>query len=262
MEGIEIFGIRIHPLSKTEFVSFIESNLQNGCQIVQNGVNASIINEIIKNDSLRQAISSSNLVNIDGTSVLLALRFLGFNPPERVPCPDLAEDILELAERKNFSVFLLGAKEANLLLSIKKLRHWLPDLKIAGYRNGYFKAEDELEIVDMINRANPDILFLGMTSPKKELFVEKYRDSLTAKYFLGVGGYFDILSGLKKRAPHWVQKLGMEWFYRFIQEPHRMWRRYLLGNVKFIMAVFEEKYKKKKFIGYPNNGNNKYGGRN
>lgn len=245
MREIELFGIKIHPLPKTEFLSLIESNLENGCQIVQNGVNAALIIELVNNDILRKAINNSNLVNIDGISVLLALRFLGYQVPERVACPDLAEDILVLAEKRNYSVFLFGAHETSLQLSMKSLQERFPDLIIAGYRNGYFKAEEELAIVDIINKANPDILFLGMSSPTKELFVEKYREILTVKYFLGVGGFFDILSGLKRRAPMWMQKIGMEWFYRFTQEPKRMWHRYFIGNSKFIWLVIKEKFKKK-----------------
>lgn len=246
MREIEIFNIKVHPLLKSEFLSYIESNLGNGCQVVQNGVNAASIIEIVKNDNLRRAINNSDLVNIDGVSVLWALRILGYQVSERVPCPDLAEDILSLAEIRHYSVFLFGAQEASLLLAIDSLQKRYPNLKIAGYRNGYYKSEDEPAIVDMINSANPDILFLGMSSPNKELFVEKYRKLLSAKYFLGVGGFFDIISGAKKRAPLWMQKIGMEWFYRFIQEPHRMWRRYIIGNSRFIWLVLKEKLRKNK----------------
>jgi N-acetylglucosaminyldiphosphoundecaprenol N-acetyl-beta-D-mannosaminyltransferase len=95
----------------------------------------------------------------------------------------------------------------------------------------------------MINSTNPDILFLGISSPSKELFVEKYRHKLKAKYILGVGGLFDILCGSKKRAPLWIQNVGMEWFFRFAQEPLRLWRRYLIGNFNFLRLVLHEKNK-------------------
>ena len=189
MGEIGIFGIKIQPLTKTEFLSLIESNLENGRKIVQSGVNAASIVEIVNNKELRTAILNSNLVNVDGMSVVWALRFLGYIVPERVSCPDLAEDIIALAESQNYSIFLLGTDEKSLLLTMKKLQDEYPNLKIAGHRNGYFNAEDELGIVEMINAAKTDILFLGMPSPKKELFVEKYKSLLTVKYFLGVGGF-------------------------------------------------------------------------
>lgn len=243
MNKILFFDIIIHPLLKSEFLDIIEKNLKNGNQIIQNGLNASSVNELVRNEELKQAYKNSDLINIDGMSLVWALRFMGYKVPERVACPDLVDDILAMAEKNNFSVFLFGAKERNLLLCKKNLKKNYPNLIIAGYRNGYYKEEDELAIINTINNANPDILFLGMPSPRKELFAEKYRYNLTAKYIFGVGGLFDILSGLKKRAPGWIQKIGMEWFYRFAQDPFRLWRRYLIGNFKFLWLVNKEKNK-------------------
>jgi N-acetylglucosaminyldiphosphoundecaprenol N-acetyl-beta-D-mannosaminyltransferase len=241
MDEIEIFGIKIHPLTQSAFLSIIQSNLENGGLIVQNGVNAATVVELIDNSVLRQAISNSDLINIDGISVLLALRFLGYKVAERVPCPDLAEKVLELANSNNYSVFLLGAKEADLLLCRKNLHERYPNLVIAGHRNGYFNNMEEKEVVNFINSTNPDILLLGMPSPKKELFIENSKNLLRAKYCLGVGGFFDVLSGSKKRAPILIQKIGMEWIFRFVQEPHRMWRRYIIGNVRFVWLVLKVK---------------------
>lgn len=241
MKEIQIFNIRVHPLFKSEFLSIIKSNLKNGDQLIQIGVNSASVNELIKNEEYRRAINNANLVNIDGISVVWALRFLGHKIPERVATPDLADDILTIAEKEGFSVFLFGAQETIILSCKKKLQEALPKLKIAGYRNGYYQAGDESLIVDMINKAKPDILLIGMPSPKKELFFEKYGHKLTAKYILGVGGYFDIISGVVNRAPKWVQNIGMEWFFRFIQEPGRFWRRYTFGAIRFIWLVLKER---------------------
>ncbi len=244
MKEIKIFKIKIHPFYKEEFIDIIESNLKHGRRTIQNGINAASINELIKNEELVEAYNNSDLMNIDGMSVVWALRFLGYSIPQRVACPDLANDILAMAERNNFSVFLFGTKETNLLLSIENLISNFPRLKIAGYRNGYYQKEDEDSIIKLINDATPDILFLGLPSPQKELFIERNRNQLQVKYSLGVGGFFDILSGKTKRAPNWMQDRGMEWFYRFAQEPKRMWNRYMIGNVKFIRLVLKEKWRK------------------
>lgn len=243
MNRILFFDIIIHPLLKSEFLDIIESNLKNGNRIIQNGINAASVNELVKNEELKQAYKNSDLINIDGFSVVWALRFLGYSVPERVACPDLASDILTLAERQNYSVFLFGAKESTLWLCKKNLQDKFPNLIIAGSHCGYYKEYEELSIINMINSANPDILFLGLPTPYKELFVEKYRHKLTAKYILGVGGYFDILSGLMKRAPTWIQNSGLEWCYRLAQEPNRMWRRYLIGNFNYLRLVIKEKNK-------------------
>jgi N-acetylglucosaminyldiphosphoundecaprenol N-acetyl-beta-D-mannosaminyltransferase len=245
MREIEVFDIKIHPLKRSEFASIIESGLKNGSQIVQNGVNAASISALVKDDRLRQALNNSDLVNIDGMSVVWALRFFGYeNIPERVACPDLANEILKLADKNNYTVFLFGAEKACLGLCKKQLQNTFKNLKIVGYRHGFYNKEDEPSIIAMINKVKPDILLIGMPSPKKEFFVEKYRDELSVKYILGVGGLFDILSGMKKRAPLWMQNLGIEWFYRFIQEPLRLWKRYSIGNIEFIWLVFREKLRR------------------
>lgn len=246
MDRVEVFGIRINTLTKHDYLSVIQKNLNERRKLVQNSINAALIVETRKNETLRLVINKSDLVNIDGMAVVWALRLLGYSVPERVPCPDLAEDLLALAEKRSYSIFFLGASDDSLNLCVTRLKDRFPSLKIAGYNNGYFTADDEPSIVDMINRADPDILLIGMPSPRKELFVEKYRNILTARYCLGVGGYFDILSGLIARAPLWMQNIGMEWAYRLIQEPRRMWRRYLIGNTRFIFLVLKEKLIKKK----------------
>jgi N-acetylglucosaminyldiphosphoundecaprenol N-acetyl-beta-D-mannosaminyltransferase len=243
IEEIKIFGIKIHPFPESLFLSIIGNNLETSSMIVQNGINASTFVELMDNDSLRQAIMNSDLVNVDGISVLLALRFLGYKIPEHVPCPDLAEKILSIADSNKYSVFLLGARESDLVLCRKNLQGRYPNLIIAGLHDGYFEFADETNIVDLINSVKPDILLLGMPSPKKELFVERNKNSLNTKYCFGVGGYFDILSGSKKRAPKWMRRIGMEWFYRFSQEPGRLWKRYLFGNVKFIFLILKMKMK-------------------
>lgn len=243
MREIKAFNITFHPLHRSEFLSIIENNLKQENQIVQNGVNASSITAFYKNEKLRNAIINSDLVNIDGISVVWALRLLGFKVPERVACPDLATDILVLADSQKYRVFLLGAQKKSLFLTIQNLRTTFHNLIIAGFRDGYYLEEEELSIVNLINDSKPDILFLGMPSPKKELFAEKYKNVLSVKYIFGIGGLFDILSGNKKRAPIWIQKIGMEWFYRFVQEPKRMWRRYLVGNTEFIWLVLKEKFR-------------------
>lgn len=246
MKEIKIFNIKIHPFSKKEFLEMIELNINQGKQITQNGINAASINELTNNADLVEAYNNSDLLNIDGMSMVWALRFLGYSAPERVACPDLANDILEMAERENYSIFFLGANKSSLSFAIKNLEKKFPNLHIAGFHDGYFKKEEEIGIVKMINKVKPDILFLGMPSPQKELFIEKYKRQLKIKYSFGVGGYFDILSGKTKRAPLWVQNRGMEWFWRFAQEPRRLWHRYMIGNIKFIKLVLQEKKKNRK----------------
>jgi N-acetylglucosaminyldiphosphoundecaprenol N-acetyl-beta-D-mannosaminyltransferase len=244
MREIKIFNIKIHPLRRSEFLSIIKLNIESGNQITQVGVNSATVNELVRNEEFRRAVNNADLIHIDGMSVVWALRNLGYIVPERVATPDLADDILAMANKAKLSVFLFGAKESTLVLCRKNVEKNYPDLRIAGCRNGYYAPEEEPSIFDMINEAKPDILLLGMSSPKKELFFENYKHKLNAKYILGVGGYFDIVSGIIKRAPRWMQNSGMEWFYRLIQEPKRLWRRYLIGIHQFFWLFIKEKFKR------------------
>ena len=136
---------------------------------------------------------------------------------------------------------MLGTGKEQLQSAVHNIQIKYPKLEISGYRDGFFKEEEEPGIVELINQAKPNILFLGLPSPKKEFFVEKFKNQLHVNYVLGVGGFFDILAGTIKRAPVWMQKIGLEWFYRFMQEPKRLFRRYFIGNFIFLGLVIREK---------------------
>jgi N-acetylglucosaminyldiphosphoundecaprenol N-acetyl-beta-D-mannosaminyltransferase len=243
LNEIEAFGIKIHPIGTEEFLGIINDSIQKNKPLVQSGVNASSIVELKKSSELAEAYNNADLINIDGMSMVWALRFLGYTVPERVACPDLADEVMKMAVLKGFKLFLFGAKEEKLLAAIENIKASHKGLEICGWRNGYYNTEDEVEIVKSINNSKADILFLGMPSPQKEVFVEKYKSQLNVKYILGVGGFFDILSGSIKRAPEWAQNIGMEWFYRLVQEPKRLFTRYFKGNLQFIRLVLAEKHK-------------------
>lgn len=244
IDEVNIFDIRINPLRRFEFLVIIESAIRNGRQLAQFGVNSATINDIVRNKEFKHTINSADLVHIDGMSVVWALRSFGYTVPERVATPDLADDILAMANRERMSIFLFGAQENILSLCRKNIEKKFPNIVIAGSRNGYYRPEEEKDIFDLINKANPDILFLGMSSPKKELFFESYRHRLEARYILGVGGYFDIKSGLIRRAPRWMQDTGLEWLFRLMQEPRRLWKRYLIGIFQFFWLVTKEKLRR------------------
>lgn len=240
MEQIEAFDIKIHPLARAAFVSVIREHLEKGTSLVQFGVNSATVVDIGQDDIYRTVLKETDLVNIDGMSVVWALRLFGYRIPARVATPDLAHDILEMAALSGYTVYLLGAREEVINSCVNNLHNIHPRLQIAGSRNGYFLPVDEQYIVEQINNVHPDILLLGMSSPQKEFFVKNNRDQLKVKYILGVGGYFDILSGNTRRAPGWMQITGLEWLYRLLQEPGRMWKRYLIGNFRFIWIVLKE----------------------
>jgi len=228
-----------------ESLDYIEENIISRKKDIQHiVVNAAKIVHAQKDEELRKAINNSDLVNIDGKPVVWALKLLGHKVPEKVSGVDLFIKLIELAQVKGYKPYFLGAKKEVLDQMINVIREKYPKVKIAGYRDGYFTNEEEQAIADEIKNSGTDMLFLGITSPKKELFLDKYTSYMRVPFSMGVGGSFDILSGKTKRAPVWMQSCGLEWFYRFLQEPKRMWKRYLTTNTLFIILVFKEIFNK------------------
>lgn len=228
-----------------ETLLLIEEAVINHEQIHHTVVNAGKIVALQKDKALRQGVNEADLINADGQAVVWASKLLNQPLKERVAGIDLFVNLLLLANQKTYSVYLLGAKSEILENLVKKLSiKFTPDL-IAGYHHGYFGADEEEKIVDEINQSGAKFLFVAITSPKKEIFLNKYKEKLNnVNFIMGVGGSFDVLAGKTKRAPQWMQNSGLEWFYRFIQEPKRMWKRYLIGNTKFISLLIQEKFRK------------------
>ncbi len=244
---ISAFGLKIHPWTMKESLDYIEENIINRKKDIQHiVVNAAKIVHAQKDEELRNAINNSDLVNIDGKPVVWALKLLGHKVPEKVSGVDLFVKLVELCAEKGYRPYFLGAKKEVLDQMIMNLEHDHPELKTAGYRDGYFKKEEEQDVADQIKNSGTDMLFLGITSPKKELFLDKYTQYMNVPFSMGVGGTFDIVSGKTKRAPVWMQNWGLEWFYRFLQEPKRMWKRYLTTNTLFIILVIKEFFKRNK----------------
>ncbi|MGB1309102.1 MAG: WecB/TagA/CpsF family glycosyltransferase, partial [Oceanihabitans sp.] len=186
-----------------------------------------------------------DLINADGQAVVWASKILKKPLKERVAGIDLMTNLVELAHKKNHKIFFFGAKENVVKKVVDTYTNKYSANIIAGYRNGYFKKEDEQKIASQIANSGANILFVAISSPTKENFLHQNKAILSkVNFIMGVGGSFDVVSGLVKRAPLWMQNAGLEWFYRFAQEPKRMWKRYLIGNTKFILLVLKEKFKK------------------
>ena len=156
---------------------------------------------------------------------------------ERVTGIDLFLRLIEVAAEKGYKIYLFGAKQEVVDKVQQIFLQQYPSLQIVGTRNGYFTPEQEPQIVADMAASGADIMFVAFSSPKKEYWIHKYLDQLNIPFVMGVGGSFDVVAGVTKRAPAIWQKLGMEWFYRFIQEPRRLWKRYVVGNAQFIRHV-------------------------
>lgn len=242
-QRIEILNTTIDVLTIQETVNLVEKYVQNKIPLHLIGVNADKINELNKNKFLKQIVNSCGVINADGASVVMASRFLNKPLPERVAGIDLMQKLISLSEKKGYSIYLLGATHDIVNRTAEVLKNKYPTLNISGVHDGYFTRKDWPKISYQLKKANPDFIFVGITSPLKEYLVEYLQNKGNTGVFMGVGGSFDVISGKISRAPIWIQKLNLEWLFRVIQEPRRLFKRYFIGNLSFIVAVIKEKFK-------------------
>ncbi len=233
----------IDNLTMRETIEKVEESIEKGEQIHHVVVNAGKIVALQKDKELRESVNQADLINADGQAVVWASKFLNRPLKERVAGIDLFTNLLALAHEKDYKVYLLGAKPAVLEAVVQKIStQYAPEI-IAGYQHGYFSEAEEKQVVADIIKSNAHMLFVAITSPKKEIFINTHKSALSrVNFIMGVGGSFDVLAGKTKRAPKWMQNSGLEWLYRLIQEPKRMWKRYLVGNTKFIYLLLKEKF--------------------
>lgn len=241
-ERIKILNTTIDVLSLNETIDLVEKYVISKTPLHLMGVNADKINEVNKNELMKEIVNKCGVINADGASVVLASKYLKKQLPERVAGIDLMQDLIKLSEMKNYSIYLLGAKQKVVEKTYELLKEKYPNLNIKGIHNGYFKEENWLEISNELKELKPDFVFVGITSPIKEYLIEFLQNDGNNCVFMGVGGSFDVISGNIARAPKWMQKLNLEWLFRVIQEPKRLFKRYFIGNAKFIKDVMKEKY--------------------
>ena len=242
---INILNCPIDKLTMERTLNKIDESIKNKAHLHHVVVNAAKLVHMQKDKELYDSVVNSDIINADGQAVVWASKILGQPLPERVAGIDLMQNLVKLAYEKNYKVFFFGAKE-EVVKGVVDIysNKYNPDI-IAGYRNGYFSKEEEKEIAKQISESGADILFVAISSPTKEIFLNKYKDIINTPFIMGVGGSFDVVSGKVERAPVWMQNAGLEWFYRFLQEPQRMWKRYLYTNSMFLWLVLKEKFIKK-----------------
>jgi N-acetylglucosaminyldiphosphoundecaprenol N-acetyl-beta-D-mannosaminyltransferase len=234
---VPLFGVDVDALTFDETVDRAFELADSGAVCQHVVLNAAKVVEMAKDERLRDIVGHCDLVNADGQSVVWASRVLGRRLPERVAGIDLFHAIVERAASTGHRLYFLGATDEVLGEMLQRLREQYPDLVVAGYRNGYWS--DDEQVVDAVRQARPHFLFLAIPSPRKEYWLSKHLERLQVPFVMGVGGTFDVVAGKVRRAPRWAQRIGCEWVYRLVQEPRRMWRRYLRGNSAFIVLTLK-----------------------
>lgn len=227
----------VDSLTMTETVQRLEKLINEPGVSQHVSVNAAKVVAAENDEELRRIISGCDVISGDGMSVVWASRLLGQPLPERVTGIDVMFELFQLGEEREWGVFLLGGNPKVITTTVERVRTRYPHLRISGSRNGYWKPEEEPSVVEEVRASGADVLLVAIPTPAKERFVGRNRRQLGVNLVVGVGGSFDIIAGRTRRAPLWMQKAGLEWLYRFVQEPKRMWKRYLVGNVKFILLV-------------------------
>lgn len=240
---ITMMNTVIDVLDMKETVELVDEYIKTNTPLHLMGVNADKINELNSNPLMKEIVNKCGIINADGASVVLASKLLKKKLPERVAGVDLMIELVKLCCEKNYSIYLLGAKQSVVEQTRDVLMDKYSNLNIKGIHNGYFKEEQWDNISKELKKLKPDIVFVGITSPTKEYLIEYLQNDGNKSVFMGVGGSFDVISGNIPRAPKWMQKCNLEWLFRVIQEPKRLFKRYFVGNLKFIKLVIKEKKK-------------------
>ncbi len=237
---VALMGCEIDNLTMDETLQRIGDFIADGRPHQHVVVNVDKLVKAARDPQLRRIINDCALVNVDGMPVVWASRLLGRPLKQRVTGVDLFDALMHRAAERGWRVFLLGAEEAIVQEVHRRYAERLPALQFAGVRNGYWAPEEEEAVVAQIEASRADLLFVAISSPKKERFLGQHQARMRVPFAMGVGGTFDVAAGKVRRAPRWMQNAGLEWFFRFLQEPRRMVRRYFIDDMAFLPMLWRE----------------------
>lgn len=241
-----ILGVDIDRLDMDQTVARCADIIEAGGPAQHVAVNVAKIVALRDDPHLRAIVERCDLVSVDGQPVVWASRLLGDRLPERVAGIDLMFRLLELAQERGYRVYVLGAKQEVLETAVTRLAERYPRLTVAGFHHGYFADEDSAEVCEAVRAVEPHILLVAMSSPRKEYWLAEHAADLGVPFSMGVGGSIDVVAGLTRRAPGFMQRLGLEWFYRFLQEPLRLGPRYLRTNARFAALLARQLFGRRK----------------
>jgi exopolysaccharide biosynthesis WecB/TagA/CpsF family protein len=243
-QPVVVGGVPVMPLSRSEWAQRL---LRDWRMVREAGVgpkfhttaNGNVLSTYGRNPAFREALAKADAIAADGMSVLWGARiFAGRSIPERAATTDLFHDIAKTAEDHGLSMFLFGATEEMNARAVEEVRRLYPRLKIAGSRNGYFQQGEEDRIIAEIVGTKPDIVWVGMGVPRQEIFVATHLEKFTGVTWVKTcGGLYDFLAGHHQRAPAWMRRSGLEWAFRTIKEPRRLFWRYATTNVHAIYRM-------------------------
>jgi N-acetylglucosaminyldiphosphoundecaprenol N-acetyl-beta-D-mannosaminyltransferase len=233
----EVMGLPLDACSADQLVATVEGWVDDGDRQFAVPVNAHLVNLANRDPELAGLLRHSGLNYADGKSVVWAARLLRHPVPERVPTTEMIYPIAEMLARRHFRVFLLGGRPEVVEAAALRLRREYPGLQIAGTQHGYFDARDDRRVLQRINDSRARVLLVGLGNPKQEQWVWEHLGELRPNAILTCGGLYDWVSGRRRRAPSWLYRNGLEWLWRLLLEPRRLFRRYVIGNPRFCLGL-------------------------
>jgi N-acetylglucosaminyldiphosphoundecaprenol N-acetyl-beta-D-mannosaminyltransferase len=245
IQSISILDIRVDIFTRSQFKMLILHYLKTKRRGWFSYINIHTIDVAQKISWFKEFLDLSLVSYCDGEGVRLGARLLGEHIPERITLSDYIYDIAEIAVEYDLKLFFLGGTSSVAERAAKKLKELHPALKISGYHHGFFPESENDSVINTINACQPDILFLGMGVPLQESWTKKNFPKLNVNLIWMGGGFLDTASGDKMNCPHWLGAIGFEWVFRLIQEPQRLWKRYLIGNPLFLLRILQARFLKR-----------------
>lgn len=240
LRRVDVLGVHVNAIDMDAAVREISRWIDEGVRsyVCVTGVHG--VMESQSDDRLRDIHNRSGLTTPDGMPMVWSARFAGAREASRVYGPDLMLALAEVASERGWRFFFYGGKEGVPERLAERLTRRYPGLRVDGWHSPPFRPltpEEDRAIIDRINALDPHVVWVGLSTPKQERWMSEHRDRLHAPALLGVGAAFDIHAGVLPQAPGWMQRAGLEWLYRLIREPRRLWRRYLRNNPRFVLRI-------------------------
>ena len=229
-ETVDVLGVPIALIEQNEIICFIQKSIEDNRKGWITGINGHALNLTYESSWLKDFYHHAILNCSEGFGVVIAAFLSGVKIPKRIVWAEWAYELLQMLEKNDYSLFLLGSIDEVEEKAVEHLCTLYPKLRIIGKLNGYFDISQNDFVIETINRAKPDVVFVALGMPKQEEWIYRNINELNAKIFFPIGALLDYISGMKKRCPNWMSRMGIEWVYRLCTEPKKVWRRYLIGN--------------------------------
>ena len=236
----DILGIGVHAINMQQAVAAIDDAVRARRKgyVCVTGVHG--VMEAQSDVEFKRILNNSLLTTPDGMPTVWVGRLQGFQQMERVYGPDLMLEVCRLSEERGYTHYFYGGNDGIAAKLANSLRERFPKLRVVGSTTPPFRSlnpVEELALREELEKSRPDLFWVGLSTPKQERFMARYFESLNCTLMLGVGAAFDIHAGIKKDAPAWIKRSGLQWLHRLLQEPKRLWKRYLVNNPKFIFEI-------------------------